>query len=308
MGLLIDGQWHDQWYDTSKTQGRFVRQDSSFRHSISQDPNAEFPFEPNRYHLYVSYACPWAHRTLIARKLKQLEDKISVSAVHWLMLERGWVFNEEYPDSLNRKSCLYELYQLASPNYTGRVTVPILWDKQAKRIVNNESSEIVRLFNSEFQGSDIDLYPINLREEIDSVNAWVYDDINNGVYKAGFATTQEAYQEAVEKVFQALSRLEQRLSKQSYLVGGALTEADIRLFTTLVRFDAVYVGHFKCNWQRLVDYKNLWAYTRRIYNLPGVAETVHFDHIKNHYYQSHRTINPSGIVPTGPNIEFGIAL
>lgn len=305
MGLLIDGEWHDEWYDTEKTGGHFVRHDSSFREWVGSGPDAR-PFEPGRYHLYVSYACPWAHRTLIVRKLKQIEAAIDVSVVHWLMLEEGWVFNAEHPDNENHKQRLYEVYTLAKRDYSGRVTVPILWDKQTKSIVNNESADIIRMFNADFAGNDLDLYPENLRAEIDAVNAWVYDDVNNGVYKAGFATKQSVYEHAVERLFAALDRLENTLRGNDYLVGNQLTEADIRLFTTLLRFDPVYVGHFKCNRRRIVDYPNLWALTRRIYALPGVAETVHLDHIKGHYYASHRTINPTGIVPVGPDIDFGV--
>ncbi|MEZ4371324.1 MAG: glutathione S-transferase family protein [Polyangiaceae bacterium] len=305
MGLLIDGEWHDEWYDTEKTGGHFVRHDSSFREWVGSGPDAR-PFEPGRYHLYVSYACPWAHRTLIVRKLKQIEAAIDVSVVHWLMLEEGWVFNAEHPDHENHKQRLHEVYTLAKSDYSGRVTVPILWDKQTKSIVNNESADIIRMFNADFAGNDLDLYPENLRAEIDSVNAWVYDDVNNGVYKAGFATKQSVYEHAVERLFAALDRLENMLRGNDYLVGNQLTEADIRLFTTLLRFDPVYVGHFKCNRRRIVDYPNLWALTRRVYALPGVAETVHLDHIKGHYYASHRTINPTGIVPVGPDIDFGV--
>jgi len=308
MGLMVNGEWHDQWYDTSKTGGRFVRHDSSFREQVSSGAGAEFPFEPGRYHLYVSYACPWAHRTLIVRALKQLEQVIDVSVVHWLMGDRGWVFSDDFPDHVNQHNCLYQLYTRAKPDYTGRVTVPVLWDKQRGRIVNNESAEIIRMLNSEFGGAELDLYPEGLRGEIDEINAWVYSDVNNGVYASGFATTQEAYEEAVQKLFRALDRLEARLATREFLVGEQLTEADVRLFTTLVRFDSVYVGHFKCNRRRLVDYPRLWAFTRRLIALPGVAATVHLDHIKRHYYQSHPSINPSGVVPVGPDIDFGVKL
>ncbi|MBX3183102.1 MAG: glutathione S-transferase family protein [Polyangiaceae bacterium] len=316
MGLLIDGEWHDTWYDTKASGGRFVRQSSAFRRQVrasipAQTPETsdELPFEPGRYHLYVSYACPWAHRTLIVRELKRLTEVVSVSAVHWLMGEQGWVFTPELPDHVEGVSRLYQLYQLSDARYTGRVTVPVLWDKQERRVVNNESSEIIRMLNSEFSGDpSVDIYPEHLRKEIDEVNAWVYPQVNNGVYRAGFATTQEAYEEAVTELFEALDRLEELTASGSYLVGGQLTEADVRLFTTLVRFDAVYVGHFKCNLRRLVDYPNLWAYTRRILALPGVAQTVRLSHIKNHYYQSHPTINPSRVVPRGPLIDFGVPL
>ncbi len=305
MGMLVEGVWHDKWYDTKETGGHFVRHDSSFREWIEPDQRARFPFEAGRYHLYVSYACPWAHRTLIVRKLKQIESAIDVSVVHWLMLEEGWVFNAEYPDAVNQAQRLYEVYKLAKSDYTGRVTVPVLWDKRDKCIVNNESADIIRMFNDRFGGNDLDLYPKDLRAEIDGVNEWVYDDVNNGVYKSGFATTQAAYEQSVERLFVALDRLEAMLEGKEYLVGDRLTEADIRLFTTLLRFDPVYVGHFKCNRRRIVDYPNLWAHTKRLYGLPGVADTVHLDHIKGHYYQSHRTINPTGIVPVGPDIDFG---
>ncbi|MCA9627015.1 MAG: glutathione S-transferase family protein [Myxococcales bacterium] len=306
MGMLVDGVWHDEWYDTDKTGGHFVRHDSSFREWVKADDSARFPFSPGRYHLYVSYACPWAHRTLIVRALKQIESAIDVSVVHWLMLEEGWIFDDAHPDTLNHKQRLHEVYTLAQKDYSGRVTVPVLWDKQTKTIVNNESAEIIRMFNESFAGNDLDLYPESLRAEIDAVNAWVYDDVNNGVYKAGFATTQQAYEQAVERLFAALDRLESMLRGKDYLVGNQLTEADVRLFTTLLRFDPVYVGHFKCNRRRIVDYPHLWAFTRRIHGLPGVAETVHLDHIKGHYYQSHRTINPTGIVPVGPDIDFSV--
>jgi glutathionyl-hydroquinone reductase len=310
MGLLIDGVWHDQWYDTAKTGGRFVRGESSFRNEITADGSSGFKAEPGRYHLYVSLACPWAHRTLIFRKLKRLEDVISLSVVDWLMAENGWQFSERpgaIPDHVNGARFLYEVYTKAQPDYTGRVTVPVLWDKKRETIVCNESAEIIRMLNSAFDAfgdSSLDFYPKALRGEIDAVNARVYDGINNGVYKTGFATTQEAYDTAFDALFAALDEIEDRLARQRYLAGDRLTEADWRLFTTLVRFDAVYVGHFKCNRQRLVDYPNLWNYTRALYQVPGVASTVDMRHIKGHYYESHRTINPAGIVPKGPVIDF----
>jgi putative glutathione S-transferase len=316
MGLLIDGVWRDQWYDTKSTGGRFVRHESAFRNWITPDgrpgPTGEGGFEaaPGRYHLYVSLACPWASRTLILRKLKRLEDAIDVSVVHWHMGENGWEFREgpgATGDRLHGSRHLHEIYTRAKPDYTGRVTVPVLWDKERGTIVNNESAEIVRMLNSAFDGAGADgpnFYPEPLRAEIDAINARVYDTVNNGVYKAGFATSQEAYEEAVLALFATLGELEERLGKQRYLAGDRLTEADWRLFTTLVRFDPVYVGHFKCNLKRLVDHPNLWAYTRELYQVPGVAETVNFQHIKNHYYGSHRTINPTGIVPLGPKIDF----
>jgi putative glutathione S-transferase len=315
MGLLIDGVWHDQWYDTKSTGGRFVRQESAFRNWITPDgapgPTGVggYKAEPGRYHLYVSLACPWAHRTLILRKLKGLEGMISVSVVHWLMLENGWTFDDGagvIPDPIFGARYLYEIYARAEPRYTGRVTVPMLWDKATGTIVNNESSEIIRMFNSAFDGCGAlpgDYYPEDLRLEIDALNARIYDTVNNGVYKAGFATTQQAYNAAVTKLFETLDFLEERLATRRYLLGDRLTEADWRLFTTLVRFDPVYVGHFKCNLRRIGDYPNLFDYLRHLYQMPGIAETVNMYHIKHHYYQSHRTINPTGIVPLGPEID-----
>ncbi len=316
MGLLIDGKWHDQWYDTKASGGRFVRAQSQWRDWIT--PNGEpaegrqrgFKAEPGRYHLYVSLACPWAHRTLIFRALKKLEDVISVSVVHSYMGENGWTFQHEEGatgDTLYGLDFLHQLYTKADPTYSGRVTVPVLWDKQEQTIVNNESSEIIRMLNSAFDawGDDkVDFYPEQLRSEIDELNAQIYPAINNGVYRAGFATTQEAYQEAVEELFAALDKIEDRLSRQRYLVGDRITEADWRLFTTLVRFDPVYVGHFKCNLRRIADYPNLSNYVRDLYQVPGVAETVNLQHIKAHYYASHKTINPTGIVPVGPEIDY----
>lgn len=311
MGKLVEGVWHDVWYDTKSSGGRFVRGDTRFRSEIVPDPQAQHQAAKDRYHLYVSYACPWAHRTLVVRALKRLQSIVTVSVVEPLMLENGWTFSETNPDHVLRKQFLHEIYTAADSAYTGRVTVPILWDKHAATIVNNESSEIIRIFNGAFDGlgaRPLDLYPADLRGEIDDINALVYDTVNNGVYKAGFATTQEAYEEAVTPLFDTLDQLEARLERTKYLVGHTLTEADIRLFTTLVRFDSVYHGHFKCNVRRIVDYPNLWSHTRRLYQLPGVAETVHFDHIKTHYYGSHRSINPTGIVPVGPSLDFGLPL
>jgi putative glutathione S-transferase len=308
--MLIDGTWHERWYDTKRHGGRFVRQDTTFRERITADGSSRFRAEPHRYHLYVSYACPWAHRTLIVRKLKGLEDIISVSVVDPIMGPGGWEFSDGpgcVPDDVNGVSYLREIYLLAKPDYTGRVTVPVLWDKTNRTIVSNESSEILRMLDREFdRWSDqaLDLYPERLRPDIDAVNQLVYDNVNNGVYRAGFATTQPAYEEAVESLFGTLDTLEQRLGQQRYLVGKQRTEADWRLFTTLVRFDAVYHGHFKCNLHRLADYPNLWSYTRELYQVPGVAESVNLDHIKRHYYGSHRTINPTGIVPKGPDIDW----
>lgn len=316
MGLLIDGVWHDQWYDTDSTGGRFVRQESQFRNWVTPDgspgPSGSggFKAEPERYHLYVSYACPWAHRALIFRALKGLEEAISLSVVHWFMGDHGWTFEPGegvIADRLFNAKYLHEVYVHADPNYTGRVTVPILWDRQTQTIVNNESSEIIRMFNSAFDGVGAkpgDYYPESLRAEIDALNDRIYDTVNNGVYKCGFATTQAAYEEALKPLFDSLDWLELRLSKQRYLTGDRLTEADWRLFTTLVRFDPVYVGHFKCNIRRIVDYPNLWAYLRNLYQTTGVADTVNFLHIKGHYYESHTMINPTGIVPLGPEIDF----
>jgi putative glutathione S-transferase len=316
MGLLIDGQWHDRWYDTESTGGKFVRTDARFRNWVTADgspgPTGEggFAAASGRYHLYVSYACPWAHRTLIFRRLKGLEEAIPVSVVHWYMAEDGWTFADGpgvVPDPVHGAKFLREVYLAADDRYTGRVTVPILWDKERGTIVSNESSEIIRMFNSAFDGVGAragDYFPEPLRAEIEAVNARVYDGVNNGVYKSGFATTQTAYEEAVTKLFETLDWLERRLESRRYLVGDRITEADWRLFTTLLRFDPVYVGHFKCNLRRLVDYPNLWSYTRDLYQQPGVAETVHMDHIKRHYYESHDTINPTRVVPLGPEIDF----
>lgn len=316
MGLLVDGVWKDQWYNTSETGGRFVRKDAQFRNWITVDGapgptgSGGFKAESGRYHLYVSYACPWAHRTLIFRLLKGLEEIIPVSVVHWFMGQQGWTFKEDegvIADPLFNAQFAHEIYTRADPNYTGRVTVPILWDTKTQTIVNNESSEIIRMFNSAFERAGAkpgDYYPMALRQEIDQLNDRIYNTVNNGVYKCGFATTQEAYEEALNPLFATLDMLEQRLAHQRYLTGDQITEADWRLFTTLVRFDPVYVGHFKCNICRIVDYPHLWGYVRDLYQTPGVAETVNFVHIKRHYYQSHKTINPTGIVPYGPEIDF----
>lgn len=316
MGLLVDGVWQDQWYDTASTGGRFVRKASQFRNWVTPDGSAGptgaggFKAEPERYHLYVSLACPWAHRTLIFRKLKGLEDLISVSVVHWLMRDRGWTFEPGegvIPDPLFNAQVLHEIYTKAESTYTGRVTVPVLWDKHTQTIVNNESSEIIRMFNRAFDhlGAKVgDYYPESLRAEIDALNERIYNTVNNGVYKCGFATTQAAYEEGLQPLFESLAWLENILAQKRYLTGNQITEADWRLFTTLVRFDAVYVGHFKCNLRRIVDYPNLWGYLRDLYQQPGVAETVNFQHIKGHYYQSHTTINPTQVVPMGPEIDF----
>ena len=301
MGRLVDGTWHDVWYDTASNNGKFVRSEAAFRHTLRRAPSSAFPAVAGRYHLYVSYACPWAHRTLIARALKGLTSAISVSAVDALMLEHGWTFSAENPDHVSGARYLYERYLAAQRDYSGRVTVPVLWDKHGETMVNNESSEIIRMFNAEFaEASGPDLYPEHLRTEIDIVNARVYETVNNGVYRAGFASTQAAYEEAVNALFDTLDELERRLDGRAYLVGNQLTEADIRLFTTLIRFDPVYHGHFKCNRRRLIDYPRLRGLTQRIFALPEVKPTVHLDHITTHYYGSHRTINPTGIVPCGP--------
>jgi len=317
MGLLVDGVWHDKWYDTSETGGRFVRRESQFRNWVTADgaagPSGDggFPAEAGRYHLYVSLACPWAHRALIFRALKGLGDIITVSVVHWLMREEGWTFADGpgvVPDTVNGATRLYEVYARAEPGYTGRVTVPVLWDRERQTIVNNESSEIIRMLNSAFDGIGAtpgDYYPAAQREAIDAINARVYPTLNNGVYRAGFATSQEAYEEAVNPLFATLDWLEEQLSDgRSYLLGEATTEADWRLFTTLVRFDAVYVGHFKCNRRRISDYPRLSAYVKRLYDQPGIAATIDLQHIKRHYYESHLHINPTGIVPVGPDVLF----
>jgi len=303
MGMLIDGQWEtDDGVWASKKDGQFHRAQSQFRCRLSDD---RFSAEPNRYHLYVSLACPWAHRTLIFRKLKGLEPIIPVTTVQPHMLDQGWQFAE--PEPVYGFTHVYQLYALADPHYSGRVTVPILWDKQEQTIVCNESAEIIRMFNTAFNeltGNRDDYYPVALQTDIDDINAFVYANINNGVYRCGFATTQPAYEEAFDKLFDALDQVEARLSEHRYLIGNQLTEADIRLFTTLIRFDAVYYGHFKCNRNRIADMPNLWAYLRDLYQQAGIAETVNFDHIKQHYYYSHESINPTRIVPKGPLLDF----
>ncbi len=314
MGLLIDGQWHDRWYDTKATDGRFVRTEAQFRSWITADgspgPSGDggFKAEPDRYHLYVSYACPWAHRTLIYRVLKGLADMISVSVVDWFMGEVGWTFkNAELPDTVNNAELLHEIYTAAQKDYSGRVTVPVLWDKEIRTIVSNESSEIIRMLNSAFDEVGAipgDYYPEHLRTEIDALNDRIYSTINNGVYKSGFATTQEAYELAVEPLFETLDWLDARLSAQRFLTGDSVTEADWRLLPTLLRFDPVYVGHFKCNVRRIADYPNLSGYVRDLYQHPGIAATVRLDHIKAHYYGSHESINPTRIVPVGPDVDY----
>ncbi len=315
MGLLVEGVWKDQWYDTDATGGRFVRSETRYRNWVTPDGAAGpsgvggFAAAPGRYHLYVSLACPWAHRTLILRTLKKLESVISVSVVEPLMLAEGWTFGPRgsaTADGVNATSKLAEVYLIGDPKFTGRVTVPVLWDRERRTIVNNESAEIIRMFNSAFDAFSADrtdYYPAPLRPAIDDINRTVYENVNNGVYRAGFATTQAAYAEAFGVLFATLDELETRLFRQRYLVGDRQTEADWRLFTTLVRFDAVYFGHFKCNLRRIIDYPNLSNYLRDLFQTPGVAATVDFDHIKRHYYGSHRRINPTGIVPIGPALD-----
>jgi glutathionyl-hydroquinone reductase len=317
MGLLIDGEWRDQWYDTTSTGGAFRRQESQFRNWVTPDgapgPSGVggFAAESGRYHLYVSHACPWANRTMIFRKLKGLEPHIGVSVVHPDMLADGWTFATDFPgatgDTLFGSDYMREIYQRAKPNVTTRVTVPVLWDTKTGQIVSNESAEIIRMFNSAFDGvtgNTLDFWPEALRPRIEEINARVYDEINNGVYKAGFATTQGAYDDAVHALFDALDWVEGILSRNRYLAGDRVTEADWRLFTTLARFDAVYHLHFKCNRRRLIDYPNLWAYARELYRWPGVAGTIHFDHIVRHYHYSHDSINPHRIVPINPVIDW----
>lgn len=316
MGLLVDGKWQDQWYDTKSTGGEFKRSESGFRNWITADgspgPSGEggFKAEAGRYHLYVSYACPWANRTLIMRSLKGLEDMIDISVVDWFMGENGWEFKKRdgaTGDKLFGSDYLYQIYTRAVPDYSGRVTVPTLWDKQQDTIVSNESSEIIRMFNSAFDGIGArpgDYYPEPLQGEIDAVNERIYHTVNNGVYKCGFATKPEPYEEAFKELFETLDSMEDRLSKQRWLAGDSFTEADIRFFVTLIRFDPVYVGHFKCNRQRIADYPNLSNYTREIYQMPEVKKTIDHFHIKHHYYASHETINPHRIVPLGPDLDY----
>jgi putative glutathione S-transferase len=316
MGQLIEGKWSNRWYETKSTGGSFVRGKTQFRNWVTADGSpgptgvGGFAAEKGRYHLYVSYACPWAHRTLIFRKLKGLESHISLSVVHYFMGDQGWTFAEGpgvIPDEVLNSQYLHQVYTRAAPDYSGRVTVPVLWDKKSGTIVNNESSEIIRMFNSAFNAigaRDGDYYPEDLREEIDQVNERIYETVNNGVYRCGFATSQEAYEQAFVVLFETMDWLEERLSRQQYLMGNRVTEADWRLFTTLLRFDPVYVGHFKTNLRRLVDYPNLFAYTRDLYQVEGVKETANLLHIKRHYYESHTTVNPTGIIPVGPKIDF----
>ncbi len=318
MGQLVNGKWQDTWYDTSSTGGKFVRSTAKFRSWITSDGSAGpsgdggFKAESGRYHLYVSLACPWAHRTLIFRALKGLQDHIDVSVVHPDMLSEGWEFRTDFSgatgDRLYGLPYARDIYLKADPDISGRVTVPILWDTERETIVSNESAEIIRMFNSAFDGitdNTLNFWPEDLRAEIEPVNERIYDTVNNGVYKAGFATSQEAYDSAVHPLFSSLDWLEERLGQTRYLMGDRVTEADWRLFTTLIRFDPVYHLHFKCNRARIVDYPNLWGYLRELYQWPGVAETVNFDHIVRHYHYSHDTINPNRIIPINPvlNLE-----
>lgn len=319
MGLLINGVWEQEDSFAGKD-GKFERQASTFRNWVTADgaagPTGEagFAAESGRYHLYVSLACPWAHRTLILRELKGLSSMISVSVTHWRMGESGWSFDAGpgvVPDCVNHVQYVHQLYQKADPTCSTRASIPILWDTQRHTIVSNESADIIRMFNSAFDhlgAREGDFYPLPLRQSIDDINERIYDAVNNGVYKCGFATTQQAYEQALTPLFEMLDELESRLGSSRYLVGDRITEADWRLFTTLVRFDAVYAGHFKCNLRRIVDYPHLWAYLRALYQWPGVAATVDMDHIKRHYYESHRQINPTGIVPAGPVLDFGAPL
>ena len=317
MGLLVDGEWRDKWYDTESTGGKFERSTSEFRNWVTADGSAGpsgksgFQAQSGRYHLYVSYACPWAHRALIFRALKDLTDHISVSVVHPDMMEDGWTFATDFEgatgDTLFGSDFLRDIYIKADPNFTGRVTVPVLWDKAQNTIVSNESAEIIRMFNSAFNeitGNTDDYWPTDLREQIADINERVYETVNNGVYKAGFATSQDAYDDAVHPLFDSLAWLESILENNRFLAGDKLTEADWRLFTTLARFDLVYHTHFKCNHKRLTDYPNLWAYTRQLYQHPDIAETVHFDHIVRHYHFSQTTVNPHQIIPINPTVDF----
>jgi putative glutathione S-transferase len=319
MGLLIDGKWHDQWYETEKNKGEFIRSESQFRHWITRNGeagltgDAGFKAESGRYHLYVSLACPWAHRALVMRELKGLQDMISVDVVDPLMHEQGWTFKDDFPnatgDRLNGNAFLHQIYTTSEPNYSGRVTVPVLWDKEQNVIVNNESSDIIRMLNSAFDhlgATQGDFYPIELRAEIDNVNQPIYDAVNNGVYRAGFATTQGAYDKAISTLFIQLDLLDTLLTQQRFLLGDRVTEADIRLFTTLVRFDPVYVTHFKCDFKRISDYSALSGYLREIYQMPGVAETVDMAHIRHHYYRSHTMVNPTGVISIGPQFDLNL--
>ena len=311
MGLWVDGVWHDEWYNTEDNDGKFIREDAQFRDWISKD--GKFQPEAGRYHLYVCLACPWASRCLMMRKLKGLEEIISLSVVNPVMLEHGWTF-EDGPgviaDPIIDADYMHEIYTHVDPTYSGRVTVPVLYDKKTDTIVNNESSDIIRMMNTAFDeigATPGDYYPADLRDEIDDINDYVYDHVNNGVYKAGFATEQQVYEKEAQNVDDALAKLNDRLEHQDYLVGDQLTEADIRLFTTLIRFEHVYFGHFKCNLHHLTEYPHLWEYTKRIYNYENLADTVNFDHIQTHYYKSHTMINPNQIIPAGPDLDLSVS-
>ena len=310
MGHFIDGVWREGGFDIKESNGSFVRRDASFRSFVTTDGSSGFKAEAGRYHLYVSAACPWAHRTLILRALKGLAEAVTLSVVDPLMGPEGWRFSDGpgcVPDTVNGFEFMRQVYTAADPGYTGRVTVPVLWDREKATIVKNESSEIIRMFNHAFDAfgdGSVDFYPADLRDAIEDINHLIYETVNNGVYRCGFAATQPAYEDAFDALFETLDDLEALLSGQSYLIGERLTEADWRLFTTLVRFDSVYHGHFKCNKRRVVDYPNLWGYVRQLYQAPGVAETVDMDHIKRHYYMSHTSINPTRVVPKGPEIDF----
>ena len=307
MGLLVEGVWQDKWYDTKKSGGKFVRTEAQFRNFIQNE--SDFTPDTGRYHLYVSLACPWAHRTLIYRSLKDLNNHISVSVVNPYMLENGWTFEENFPgttaDHLFSQQYLYQIYLKANPTYSGRVTVPVLWDKKNQTIVSNESSEIIRMFNYSFNkltGNNLDFYPEKFQKKIDEINDFTYHNINNGVYKVGFATKQSVYEEELDKLFKALDQIEEMLKQNSYLLGDKILECDLRLFPTLLRFDPVYVGHFKCNKKRIIDYPNISRYLQSIKSNSKIKPTINIDHIKTHYYGSHPTINPNGIIPTGPDI------
>ena len=306
MGLLVDGLWQDKWYDTKKSGGKFVRSKAQFRSFIEADSN--FTPESGRYHLYVSLACPWAHRALIYRSLKNLEDHISYSVVNPYMLENGWTFDQSFPgatvDHLFSQKYLYQVYLKADPKYSGRVTVPVLWDKKNQTIVSNESSEIIRMFNTSFNeltNNNLDFYPKKFQKKIDDINDFTYHNINNGVYKVGFATSQKVYEEELDKLFQSLDQIEEMLSQNKYLLSDEILECDLRLFPTLLRFDPVYVGHFKCNKKRIIDYPNINRYLQSIKSHHHIQSSINIDHIKTHYYGSHPTINPNGIIPVGPD-------
>ena len=308
MGLLVEGVWQDKWYDTKKSGGKFVRTEAQFRNIIQNE--SDFTPDTGRYHLYVSLACPWAHRTLIYRSLKDLNNHISVSVVNPYMLENGWTFEENFPgttaDHLFSQQYLYQIYLKANPTYSGRVTVPVLWDKKNQTIVSNESSEIIRMFNYSFNkltGNNLDFYPEKFQKKIDEINDFTYHNINNGVYKVGFATKQSVYEEELDKLFKALDQIEEMLKQNSYLLGDKILECDLRLFPTLLRFDPVYVGHFKCNKKRIIDCPNISRYLQSIKSNSKIKPTINIDHIKTHYYGSHPTINPNGIIPTGPDIN-----